>query len=150
VKNLTRRFVFLPALIFVIAGLTACSKPPVDPVEQTRILIPKVADGLNRRDIGALKDLGTKTFEPNGFIADVFAHGVSGDVTLTLKRFRQVPGENRLMLSASFGPNQSGGLKELTLMLTGEKILKIDTYTLVDINIPPAGPGGGAPGTQGR
>lgn len=149
-KDLTRRFDLLSVLVVVVAGLIACAKPPVDPVEQTRILVPKVADGLNRRDIGALKDLGTSNFEPNGFIADVFGHGVRGDVTLTLRRFRQVPGENKLMLSASFGPNQSGGLKELTLMLTGEKVLKIDTYTLVDIEIPPAGAGGSPPGTQGR
>jgi hypothetical protein len=130
--------------------LTGCSKPPVDPVEQAKALIPKVADGLNRRDIGALKDLGTANFEPNRFITDVFAHGVRGDVTLSLTRFRQVPGENRLVLGATFGPNGSGGAKDLTLILAGEKELKIDTYTLADVSIPPAGSGPGATGTQGR
>ena len=149
-KNLAYRFIILSALVLVTAVLTGCSKPPVDPVEQARAMIPKVADGLNRRDIGALKDLGTAGFEPNRFITDVFAHGVRGDVTLSMKRFRQVPGENKLFLSATFGPDQSGGIKELTLILTGEKVLKIDTYVLADIAIPPAQPGGGAPGTQGR
>jgi len=150
VKNLMHPLLVLSVVALGTMILIGCSKPPVDPVEQANALIPKVADGLNRRDIGALKDLGTDRFEPNRFITDVFAHGVQGSVTLAMKRFRQVPGENKLVLSATFGTGESGGVKDLTLLLVGEKVLKIDLYSLTDINIPSARSGGGAAGTQGR
>lgn len=147
--TIVQRLTVLFLLVCVAGFFTACSKPPVDPVDQVRALIPKLADALNKRDLAALKDLGTSKFEPNRFIADVFAHGVQGNVTLSMKRFRQVPGENRLGLTADFGPGQSGGSKELTLLLVGEKVLKIDVYSLKDITLPGATSGGGAT-SQGR
>jgi hypothetical protein len=147
--NPVKRLTVLFLLVCIAGFLAACSKPPVDPVDQVRVLIPKLVDALNKRDLAALKKLGTDKFEPNRFVTDVFAHGVQGEVTLSMTRFRQVPGENKLGLSAIFGADQSGGIKDLTLFLVGEKVLKIDTYTLKDITPPHPGTVGGAT-TQGQ
>jgi len=149
VKALMHRFMALTVVVLGFLILAGCSKPPVDPVEQANALIPKIADGLNRRDIGALKDLGTDRFEPNRFLADVFSHGVKGDVTLSLYRFRQVPGETKLVLTATFGVGEIGGRKELTLTLAGDKVLKVDLYSLTDVRIPPAEPNTGTAGSPG-
>ncbi|MEW5873660.1 MAG: hypothetical protein AB1752_00585 [Candidatus Zixiibacteriota bacterium] len=119
--------------------LTGCSKEPVDPIEYVKSLIPKIQDGLNRRDIAGLKKLGTSQFEPNRFITDVFTHGVEGDVALSLVRIRHVTGEVALNLNAAFGPNGRGGLKELKIQFVGSEEdgdWKITTYILLDRSLP--------------
>jgi hypothetical protein len=137
-------------LVLVLVALSGCSKPPADPVEQCRDMIPKLIEAINKHDLGTLKSLGTEKFEPNRFMADLYAHGVNGSVLLSLLRFRQVPGENALTLNASFGKDGSGGLKTLILYLVGDKVLKIDTYTLEDVKLPAAGGGGATPPAQGH
>ena len=120
--------------------LSGCSKKEVDPVEYVKAMIPKIQDGLNRRDIAGLQALGTSKFEANSFITDVFTHGVEGDVTLAMTRVRHVPGNLFMILSASFGNGGSGGAKELTIYFAGEKKWKIDSYSLRDKSIPEPGP----------
>jgi hypothetical protein len=125
------------ALCFLL--LSGCSKKEVDPVEYAKAMIPQIQDGLNKRDIAALQELGTSNFEANGFITDVFTHGVGGDVVLSMIRVRHVPGNLFMILRATFGDG-SGGVKELTIYFAGEKKWKIDTYSLRDKAIPEAEP----------
>ncbi|MBI5867315.1 MAG: hypothetical protein HZB43_03355 [candidate division Zixibacteria bacterium] len=148
-KHIMRRYLILSVLIVLGAQLAGCSRP-VDPVEQCRVLIPKLTDAINKHDLYALKDLGSDKFEPNNFVKDLFAHGYSGAVTIAFQRFRAVTGENRMTVNVGFGPNQSGGLKELTIYFTGEKKLKIDTYSFSDVRLPSGEAGPGAAGNQGR
>lgn len=148
--TIVRRLTVLSTIVLLGAVLAGCPKPPLDPVEQCRILLPKITEGINKHDLAALKELGTDAFDPNVFVRDVFAHGYSGEVTLAFQRYRSVPGESRLVINVEFGQGQSGGVKELTLYLAGDKKLKIDTYSLSDIKLPSGKPGPGAVGTQIR
>jgi hypothetical protein len=121
--------------------LSGCGKKEeVDPVEYVKGMIPQIQDGLNNRDIAALRELGTSKFEANRFITDVFTHGVQGDVSLSLIRIRHVTGELFMILRATFGDG-SGGVKKLQLYFAGEKKWKIDTYSLRDQSIPEPVPG---------
>jgi hypothetical protein len=129
--------VYAAALLLTAAAIAGCSKKPVDPIEYVKALIPKIQDGLNRRDIAGLQALGRSKFEANRFITDVFTHGVEGDVSLSLARIRHVTGEVSLSMNAAFGPDGSGGLKELKIQFGGgDDEWKITTYTLRDLSLP--------------
>lgn len=130
------RLLSVLSLIVILAIMAGCSKKEYDPVKAVKALIPDIQKALNSRDLKALKDMGTKSFEPEQFVDDVFRHGVEGDVSLAFQRLRSLPGEAMLVVRANFGPNGSGGSKELTINFVGKDELKVNTYALVDKVIP--------------
>ena len=129
----------MTALVFVLvlACLAGCSKKEFDPVASVKAQIPEIAKAINSRDLDALKDMGTDRFDPERFMDDMYRHGVRGDVSLALKRVRYVPHEAKMVVKASFGPDGSGGVKELTINFVGENEMKMDTYLLKDETLPP-------------
>ena len=134
---LSIRVLLVLSLAVMAAAMAGCSKKEYDPVEAVKSQIPEIVQALNTRDLQALKDLGTDRFEPESFVDDVYRHGVRGDVAPTFQRLRSLPGEAKLVVTASFGPNGSGGVKELTINFVGKDELKMDTYSLVDKVLPP-------------
>lgn len=119
------------ALAVLACGIGGCAPKDKDPLDELKMLIPKVEEGLNSRDLAALQKIGTEKFASNSLVIDVFGDRVRDSVRLTLSRIQQTGTDATLILNViPYDP--AGEKRELRLRLQGGEKWRIDSYEVID------------------
>jgi hypothetical protein len=123
-------------LVVSTAVLVGCAKKEIDPLDELKMLIPRVENGLNGRDLAALQKLGTDRFESNTLVIDVFGKRVNDSVDLTLSRIQQT-GSDAIMYLDLISHDPGQRKRTLQLNIVGGERWRIDSFVVIDSTASP-------------
>lgn len=114
-------------LVWAISGCTAEEK---DPIDQIKDLVPGIEERLNDRDRSGLRRMGTKVFDPDRLLVELFAGNDRDSVDLALSRV-QIDGPEATLLITVSSRARAGERRELRLQLRHDGKWKLEGHQIM-------------------